>query len=105
MITALPDLPSRLHFPSSLDRADSGEKEREIEMPETEVSDESVQRLQHFVQNRQAAVNANEPLNATALHAYARRLDGTLRELHEQLRRQEDELKKARDHVASNFSC
>ncbi|KAJ5173184.1 hypothetical protein N7492_005777 [Penicillium capsulatum] len=66
-------------------------------MAEIEVSEETVQKVQRFAQNRQAADEANEPLSATALHAYARRLDGTLRDLQEQVRRQEDDLKKLRE--------
>lgn len=63
-------------------------------MSDIEVSEEVVQKIQHFAQNRQEADKTNEPLSATALHAYTRRLDGTLRDLQEQVRRQEDELKK-----------
>lgn len=61
-----------------------------------EVPEEAVQKIQKFAQNRQTAEkeSAREPLSATALHAYTRRLDGTLRELQEQVRRQEEELKK-----------
>lgn len=61
-----------------------------------DVSDEAVQRIQKFVQNRKAAEkeSTSEPLSATALHAYTRRLDGTLSELHEQVRRQEEDLRK-----------
>ena len=63
-------------------------------MSETEVADATVQKIQKFIQNREAAEEANEPLSATALHAYTRRLDSTLQELQDQVRRQEDELKK-----------
>ena len=61
-----------------------------------EVSEDTVQRIQKFVQNRQAAEkeSAREPLRATNLQAYTHRLDESLRELQEQVRRQEDELKK-----------
>lgn len=61
-----------------------------------EVSDATAQKIQQFANNRAAAEkeSTKEPLSATALHAYARRLDGTLRELQEQVQRQEDELKK-----------
>lgn len=61
-----------------------------------EISEETVQKIQKFVQNRQAAEkeSSTEPFSPTALHAYARRLDGTLQQLQEQVRRQEDELKK-----------
>jgi hypothetical protein len=61
-----------------------------------EISEETVSKIQKFVQNRQAAEKeaSQEPFSATALHAYARRLDGTLQQLQEQVRRQEDELKK-----------
>lgn len=64
-----------------------------------DVAEDTVQRIRKFTQNRQAAEkeSAKEPLSATALHAYTRRLDGTLRELQEQVRRQENELKKVRD--------
>ncbi|KAJ5669706.1 hypothetical protein N7462_010776 [Penicillium macrosclerotiorum] len=53
-----------------------------------EISDSTVQKIQKFEHNRQAAEkeSSNEPLSATALHAYARRLDGTLQQLQEQLR-------------------
>lgn len=52
--------------------------------------------IKKFVQNRQAAEKeaAHEPLSATALHAYARRLDGTLLQLQDQVRRQEEELRR-----------
>ncbi|KAJ5923320.1 hypothetical protein N7454_008565 [Penicillium verhagenii] len=64
-----------------------------------EVSEEKVQKVQKFATNRAAAEkeSVGQPLSATALHAYARRLDGTLRELQDQVRRQEDELKKLRE--------
>ncbi|KAJ5646810.1 hypothetical protein N7490_003182 [Penicillium lividum] len=64
-----------------------------------EVSEETVRKIQRFAANRSAAEkeSTSQPLTATALHAYARRLDGTLRELQEQVRRQEDELKKLRE--------
>lgn len=63
-----------------------------------EISEETVQKIQKFVQNRQAAEkeSSQEPFSTTALHAYARRLDGTLQQLQEQVRRQEDELKNVR---------
>jgi hypothetical protein len=69
-----------------------------------EVSEETVEKIQKFARNRQAAEeeSASEPLRATNLHAYTHRLDETLRELQEQVRRQEDELKKARYHINSN---
>ncbi|CAI7643664.1 hypothetical protein N7533_005373 [Penicillium manginii] len=55
--------------------------------------------IKKFVQNRQAAEKeaAHEPLSATALHAYARRLDGTLLQLQDQVRRQEEELRRLRE--------
>ncbi|KAJ5785175.1 uncharacterized protein N7503_010387 [Penicillium pulvis] len=64
-----------------------------------EIPEGNVQNIQKFVANRAAAEkeSTSQPLSATALHAYARRLDGTLRELQEQVRRQEDELKKLRE--------
>ncbi|KAJ5759369.1 hypothetical protein N7520_006525 [Penicillium odoratum] len=64
-----------------------------------EVSEETVRKIQKFAANRSAAEkeSTSQTLPATALHAYARRLDGTLRELQEQVRRQEDDLKKLRE--------
>ena len=61
-----------------------------------EVSENTVQKIQEFVQNRREAEkeSVNKPLSATALHAYTHRLDETLRVLQERFRRQEDELKK-----------
>ena len=61
-------------------------------------SDLTVSNIERFVQNRQAAEKeaAHEPLSATALHVYARRLDGTLQQLQDQVRRQEEELIKVR---------
>ena len=59
-----------------------------------EVSETTVQKIQKFANNRAAAEkeSTREPLSATALHAYTRRLDTTLRELQEQVKRQEEEL-------------
>ncbi|KAJ5537410.1 hypothetical protein N7513_010596 [Penicillium frequentans] len=64
-----------------------------------EIPEGNVQNIQKFAANRASAEkeSTSQPLSATALHAYARRLDGTLRELQEQVRRQEDELKKLRE--------
>lgn len=61
-----------------------------------EVSEEIVQNIQKFAQGRKSVEKESirEPLTATALHAYTRRLDGTLRALQEQVQRQEEELKK-----------
>lgn len=61
-----------------------------------EVPESAVLKIQKFVQNRQAAEkeSAHEPLSATALHAYARRLDGTLLQLQDQVRQQEEDLRK-----------
>jgi len=63
-----------------------------------EVSEETVRKIRNFAQNREAAEkeSASEPLRAANLHAYTHRLDETLRELQEQVRRQEDELKRVR---------
>lgn len=70
-----------------------------------EVAEGTVQKIQRFAQNRESAEkeSAREPLTATALHAYTRRLDGTVRELQEQVRRQEDELKKV--YRVQNCEC
>ncbi|KAJ5287391.1 hypothetical protein N7478_003077 [Penicillium angulare] len=64
-----------------------------------EISEDTVQKIQKFAANRAAVEieSASQPLSATALHAYTRRLDGTLRELQEQVRRQENELNKLRE--------
>jgi uncharacterized protein (DUF342 family) len=63
-----------------------------------EVTENIVQNIQKFVQNREAAEeeSAREPLRATNLQAYTHRLDETLRELQEQVQRQENELKRVR---------
>lgn len=72
-----------------------------------EISEETVQKIQKFVQNRQAAEKeaSQEPFSATALHAYARRLDGTLQQLQEQVRRQEHELKRVNRASQIRKSC
>ncbi|KAJ5634416.1 hypothetical protein N7528_002258 [Penicillium herquei] len=64
-----------------------------------EVSEDTVQKIQAFAANRAAVEkeSSGQPLSATALHAYGRRLDGTLRELQEQVQRQEEELQKLRE--------
>ncbi|KAJ5650577.1 uncharacterized protein N7484_004300 [Penicillium longicatenatum] len=64
-----------------------------------DIPEQNLQNIQNFAANRAAAEkeSTSQPLSATALHAYARRLDGTLRELQEQVRRQEDELRKLRE--------
>lgn len=61
-----------------------------------EVTEDTVQNIQKFAQGRQNVEkeSTREPLTATTLHAYTRRLDGTLRVLQEQVQRQEEELKK-----------
>lgn len=62
-----------------------------------DVSDQTVQKIQKFAEKRQEAEqeSAKEPLSGTALHVYTRRLDATLQELQEQVKRQQDELNKA----------
>ncbi|KAJ5550164.1 hypothetical protein N7461_004862 [Penicillium sp. DV-2018c] len=52
------------------------------------ISDETVQKVQKFVENRQEAERESkeEPLSGTALHVYTQRLDATLQQLQEQLR-------------------
>ncbi|KAJ5225834.1 hypothetical protein N7468_007059 [Penicillium chermesinum] len=64
-----------------------------------EVSESTVQNIQKFANDRAAVEkeSTEEPLSATALHVYTRRLDSTLRELQEQVRLQEEELKKLRE--------
>ncbi|CAG8920017.1 unnamed protein product [Penicillium salamii] len=65
-----------------------------------DVSDETVQRIQKFAENRQEAEReSNEPLSGTALHVYTRRLDATLQGFQEQVKRQQDELNKVRQFV------
>ncbi|KAJ5081612.1 hypothetical protein NUU61_009876 [Penicillium alfredii] len=64
-----------------------------------DVSEQTVQKIQKFAQNRQNAENESdmEPAGTTALQAYSRRLDVTLRGLQEQVRHQEEELQKLRE--------
>jgi hypothetical protein len=59
-----------------------------------EISDQTVQKIERFAENRQVAEreSAREPLSDTALHAYTRRLDATLKGLQEQVKRQENDL-------------
>lgn len=61
-----------------------------------DVAEETVKKVQQFVNNRQdaEAEYVKEPLSTTTLQAYTRRLDATLQSLQEQVRRQEEELKK-----------
>ncbi|KAF7712847.1 Uncharacterized protein PECH_002576 [Penicillium ucsense] len=63
------------------------------------VSDETIQNIQKFIKNRQTAETESsaEPLGPTALHAYARRLDGTLQQLQAQVQHQEEELNRLRE--------
>lgn len=60
------------------------------------MAEETVKKVQQFVNNRQdaEAEYAKEPLSTTTLQAYTRRLDATLQSLQEQVRRQEEELRK-----------
>ncbi|KAJ5612993.1 hypothetical protein N7510_006187 [Penicillium lagena] len=64
-----------------------------------DVAEETVKKVQQFVNNRQdaEAEYAKEPLSATTLQAYTRRLDATLQSLQEQVRRQETELNRLRE--------
>lgn len=66
-----------------------------------DISDQTVQRIQSFAEQRQEAEReyAKEPLSGTALHAYTRRLDATLQGFQEQIKRQQDELNKVRDNA------
>lgn len=68
-----------------------------------DVSNEAVQKIQRFAEKRQDAEHqyAQEPPSSSSLEAYTRRLDATLRELQDQVRRQEAELKKAGPSVTS----
>jgi hypothetical protein len=61
-----------------------------------EISDQNVHEIERFAENRQIAERetAREPLSDTALHAYTRRLDATLKSLQEQVKRQEKDLTK-----------
>lgn len=62
------------------------------------VSQETVDRIQAFAAKRQKAEAEydNQPLSSGTLQSHNRRLDETLRELQDQVKRQEDELRKVR---------
>ncbi|KAJ5776470.1 uncharacterized protein N7511_001481 [Penicillium nucicola] len=64
-----------------------------------DISDQTVQKIERFAENGRAAEHesAQEPLSDTALHAYTRRLDATLKALQEQFKRQEEDLNKLRE--------
>jgi flagellar biosynthesis chaperone FliJ len=63
-----------------------------------DISNQTVQRIQKFAEKRQEVEHesAKEPLSGTALQAYSRRLDATLQELQNQVKRQQNELNKVR---------
>lgn len=60
------------------------------------VSQETADRIENFSNQRQRAEDeyGSQPLSPAALHSYSQALDETLRELQEQVKRQEDELQK-----------
>jgi seryl-tRNA synthetase len=70
------------------------------------ISDETVQKVQKFVENRQEAERESkeETFSATALHVYTRRLDATLQGLQEQVKRQQDELNKVSYKISNVIS-
>ncbi|CAG7944118.1 unnamed protein product [Penicillium olsonii] len=71
-----------------------------------DVSDETVERIQKFAENRHEAERegAKEPLSGTALHVYTRRLDATLQGFQEQIKRQQEELNKLRELHSNDLS-
>lgn len=62
------------------------------------VSQETVDKIKAFAEKRQKseADYDKQPLSSNSLQSYNRRLDETLRELQDQVKRQEDELRKVR---------
>ena len=62
------------------------------------VSQETADRIQNFASQRQKAEDEydSKPLSLAMLQSYSRALDDTLRELQDQVKRQEEELQKVR---------
>lgn len=60
------------------------------------VSQETVDKIQHFTEKRRKVEETHEqqPLSSATIQAYNRKLDETLRELQDRVKRQEDELNK-----------
>ncbi|RAH85935.1 hypothetical protein BO86DRAFT_329967 [Aspergillus japonicus CBS 114.51] len=63
-----------------------------------DIPQERVDKIQRFAEKRQQTEesHATQPLSPANIQAYNKRLDDTLRELQEQVKRQEDELRKLR---------
>ncbi|PYH46550.1 uncharacterized protein BP01DRAFT_293539 [Aspergillus saccharolyticus JOP 1030-1] len=64
-----------------------------------DIPQERVNKIQHFAEKRQQAEErqAQQPLSAANIKLYNARLDETLKELQERVKRQEDELRKLRE--------
>ncbi|OOF98927.1 hypothetical protein ASPCADRAFT_204628 [Aspergillus carbonarius ITEM 5010] len=64
-----------------------------------DVSQETVDKVQRFAEKRQRAEEfyENQQISSATLQAYNRKLDDTLRELQDQVKRQEDDLRKLRE--------
>ncbi|OJJ50168.1 hypothetical protein ASPZODRAFT_139486 [Penicilliopsis zonata CBS 506.65] len=70
------------------------------------ISQETVDRIQRFAESRNNAYAeyGRQPLGSSALEAYNHKLDETLKELQNRVKRQEDELKKLRAANKINFA-
>ncbi|GLA04670.1 hypothetical protein AnigIFM60653_004729 [Aspergillus niger] len=71
-----------------------------------DVSQETVENVQRFAEKRQRAEDfyENQEISPAILQAYNRRLDETLRELQDQVKRQEDDLRRLREVNAFDLS-
>ncbi|KAF4175413.1 hypothetical protein CNMCM8694_007158 [Aspergillus lentulus] len=71
-----------------------------------DISQETVDKIQHFAQQRQKAEEFYEehPVNPANFDAYNRKLDETLAELQAQVKRHEDELRKLRMTTTIDFA-
>lgn len=65
-----------------------------------DVSQETVEKVQRFAEKRQRAEDfyENQEINPAVLQAYNRKLDETLKELQDQVKRQEDDLRRVCTH-------
>ncbi|TPR04602.1 Acetyltransferase (GNAT) family protein [Aspergillus niger] len=71
-----------------------------------DVSQKTVEKVQRFAEKRQRAEDfyENQEISPAILQAYNRRLDETLRELQDQVKRQEDDLRRLREVNAFDLS-
>lgn len=65
-----------------------------------DVSQETVEKVQRFAEKRQRAEDfyENQEISPAVLQAYNRKLDETLKELQDQVKRQEDDLRRVCTH-------